>query len=177
MEEKVLWDAVATFLMRGNEVLLAWKAMKINKNRWCPYGGGIEEGELPREAAVREAEEESGGVRVDPESLAKIAIVDFHNTMTDGGTFTCRVHAYTATRWEGTPASTDEMLFPLWFRKSDLPFGAMPPGDRDWVPLALGGKRLIGRVYLGPFQKTKLGETEISFVDAFSEEERLERKR
>ena len=169
MEEKVLLNATALFFLRGNEVLFEWKTRKINKDRWNGYGGGIEEGESPEETAVREAKEETGGVIVDPENLTKIAIVDFHNTMSDGRTFACRVHMYTTEKWKGKIEATEEMANPTWFKIDNLPFGDMPPADPDWLPLALAGKKLVAKAYLGPFQQKKLKETEIEFIDSFSE--------
>jgi len=173
MEEKVLFDATALFLAKEDDILLAWKMRKINKDRWNAYGGGIEKGELPSECVVREIGEETGGIVVKPQDLEKIAIVDFHNTKSDGSTFVCRVHTYIARKWTGEIHETNEMTRPTWFKMNALPFDEMPPADRDWIPLALEGKKVIVKAYLGPFQKEKLRETEVAIVDGFPEEIRL----
>jgi len=44
--EKVLLDAVVCYLVREDEILLAFKTVKIGKDCWNGYGGGIEEGEI-----------------------------------------------------------------------------------------------------------------------------------
>jgi 8-oxo-dGTP diphosphatase len=169
MEEKILLNATLCFLMRGNEVLLATKTKKIGKGCRNGYGGGIEQGESERDAAVRELFEETEGVRANPHTLKKIACVDFHNTKSDGETFVCRVHAYQVNDWEGEVHETDEMADPRWFPVSNLPLSEMMPADRDWLPYALQGKKVIATAYLGPFQQEKLKETELYFVENFLE--------
>lgn len=169
MEEKILFNATLCFLVRGDQVLLATKTKKIGKGCRNGYGGGIEPGESEREATLRELFEETEGVRVNPDSLKKIAIVDFHNTKSDGGIFVCRVHAYRANDWTGDIHETDEMADPRWFSISELPLSEMMPADRDWLPPALQGKKVIATAYLGPFQQEKLKETELRFVEEFLE--------
>jgi ADP-ribose pyrophosphatase YjhB (NUDIX family) len=84
-EEKVLLNATLCFLVRNSKVLLGFKTKKIGKDCWNGYGGGIEEGEIPKQSALRELKEKTGMVAL-PESLEKAAIVDFHNTKSDGST-------------------------------------------------------------------------------------------
>lgn len=170
MEEKTLINATAVFLVRERKVLLARKTRKIGKDCWNGYGGGIENDESVKEAAAREFQEEAGGAIVSPNNLEKIAVVDFHNTKSDGGTFVCRVHVFLAREWQGEASGTEEMATPTWFDVRNLPLGEMMPADKDWLPLALNGKKLITKAYLGPFQKEKLRETEIIFVDSFPDD-------
>ncbi|MEK7653015.1 MAG: NUDIX domain-containing protein, partial [Patescibacteria group bacterium] len=101
--EKTLLQAVLCFFVRGDQVLLAKKMKAIGKGRLNGYGGGIEPGETPLKAIVREVAEESGGAYVGPEDLVKVAVADFHNTKEDGATFICRVHTYIARSWIGNP--------------------------------------------------------------------------
>ena len=55
---KITRDFVATvFIIHDNKVLLVFHK-KLQK--WLPPGGHIHEGELPEEAALREAKEETG---------------------------------------------------------------------------------------------------------------------
>ncbi len=167
-QEKVLLQAVLCYLIDGEKVLLAFKTAKIGKDRWNGYGGGIEEGETPRVAAVRELEEESGLVAL-PEDLLKVAIVDFHNTTTEGKNFICRVHVYTTSRWSGVLKEDKTMIRPTWFEKDNLPLEKMMPADRFWLPLILSGKKIKAEAHYGPFQKELLQPVTIEEVTSFLE--------
>ena len=167
MEEKVLLNATLVFLVRnrGAQVLLALKTKKIGAGCWNGYGGGIEPGEDPREAAAREFQEESGAV-VSPRDLEKVSVVDFHNTKTDGMVFICRVHVYMAHVWQGEPKETEEMAQPTWFNSSDLPLSQMMPADRSWLPPILKGKKIRASAVYSPFQKELLGPVEVHEVSS-----------
>lgn len=167
-KEKVLYNATVCYLLKDGKVLLGLKTQKIGKGCWNGYGGGIEAGETPEEAAVREFAEESGGVIIDPSSMEKICIGHFHNTKSDGKTFLCVVHFYIATAWEGEVSESEEMVTPTWFKINDLPLHLMMPTDREWLPTALiHGKKIIIRSRLGPYQKELLTPSEIEFVGVF----------
>lgn len=169
MDEKVLLNATLCFPIRNGRVLLARKTGKIGKGCWNGYGGGIEKGEKPKKAAPRELFEESEMI-AESQDLHKAAVIDFHNEKSDGGRFTCRVHIYLLYKWVGEPKVTDEMKEPTWFHPDDLPFDEMMPADREWIPLILKGKKILGEVRLGPFQKTLLSEMKIIEVDSFPED-------
>jgi len=139
-EEKVLIDAVLCFLVKDNQVLLARKAKKIGAGCWSGYGGGIDDGETEIQSMIRELKEESGIIAKE-ESLEKVAIIDFHNTKSDGEKFICKVHIYLVNNWIGEPRETEEMLTPTWFDVAKLPFGEMMPSDKDWLPQLLCGKK------------------------------------
>jgi ADP-ribose pyrophosphatase YjhB (NUDIX family) len=156
-EEKVLLNAVIVYLVRGDEVLLAMKTKKIGAGCWNGYGGGIEAGESEVDAVIRELREESGAV-TQPEYLEKIAVVDFHNTKTDGTKFMCRCHVFIIKEWTGEIKATDEMLTPTWFKINNLPLEQMMPADRYWLLPALLGKKIIAKAEYGPFQKELLSD-------------------
>ncbi len=128
---------------------------------------------------MRELKEETGekqpgdnkGVIAKPEDLEKIAEVFFHNTAEDDSTFIVHCHIYLVHKWTGEIEETDAMIRPTWFEIDNLPYKEMPPADEDYFQFALKGKKLIAHAYLGPFQQTKLRETEIEFVDGFEEDE------
>lgn len=176
-EEKTLIEAVLVFPMIENTVILARKVGKIGAGLWNGYGGGIEAGETAREAAVREAFEEShdeniegSGIRILPENLIKVAIVNFHNTKSDDSTFTCRVHTYLVREWTGTPVSTEkEMINPTEFEVTSLPFDEMMLADRSIFPLIFSGKKILASAYYGPFQKTLLRPVETQEVSELPE--------
>ena len=167
-EEKILFNATVCYPVRDGKVLLALKTKKIGAGCLNGYGGGIETGERIAQAAVRELEEESGIVAME-EHLEKIAVVDFYNTKSDGSVFVCRVHFFTVNRWTGEPRETEEMVTPTWFDITDLPTGQMMPADAQFVPVALGGKKIIVEAHYGPFQKELIGEVVIQEVENFPE--------
>jgi 8-oxo-dGTP diphosphatase len=165
-EEKVLIDAVLGYLIKDNRVLMARKAKKIGEGCWSGYGGGIDSGETETQALVRELKEESG-LTATEESLEKVAIIDFHNTKSDGQKFICKVHIFLIDNWIGKIKETEEMLTPTWFDINNLPLDEMMPSDKDWLPQLLKGKKMMASAYLGPFQKTSLAKTKIEYIDNF----------
>jgi len=168
-EEKTLFTATVVFPMRGDNVLLAKKTRKIGAGCWNGYGGGPNEGESLLDAAVRELHEESG-LLANPADLKKIAIMDFHNTKSDGSAFVARVHFYTISIFQGEPTETPEMAEPTWFSVQGLPLSEMMPADRVFLPVALNGGKIIGSAHYGPFQKTLLGQVTIEVVEEFPNE-------
>lgn len=160
-EEKVLLAGTLVFLVRGDEVLLPVKAKKIGAGCRNGYGGGIEAGESIEEAALRELHEESR-VRGDPAALKKVAVIDFHNTKSDGGEFTCRGHVYLLSAWEGEPCETDEMLDPQWYSRAALPLAELMPADPHWLPRVLAGEHIYGQAWYGPRQQELLRPVELS---------------
>ncbi|MFA4998725.1 MAG: NUDIX domain-containing protein [Candidatus Paceibacterota bacterium] len=169
-EEKILLEAVLCFLVRGEKIRLAQKTQKIGEGYLNGYGGGIEEGEKPREAVVREIWEEAW-IKVNPKHLKKVAIIYFHNTRSDGSTFVCRVHVYIVRKWQGKPKETETMVKPTMFNINNLPFEKMMPADRIWLPIVLKGRKIIVVAKYGPFQKKLFGGVEIHEVSSLPDDE------
>ena len=167
-KEKVLLNATLCFPVKEDKILLALKMKKIGKGCWNGYGGGIDDEETPEQSMIRELEEEAK-VKAFPNALVKVAIIDFRNTKTDGNVFVCRVHVFLLHQWEGDFQQTDEMASPTWFEKKDLPLDGMMPADREWLPIVLAGKKIIGEAEYGPFQKILLKKVELQYVDSFSD--------
>ena len=167
-KEKVLLNAVLCFPVKEDKILLGLKMKKIGQGCWNGYGGGIDDEETPEQSMIRELKEEAK-VKAFPNALEKVAIIDFKNTKTDGNVFVCRVHIYLLHQWEGDFQPTDEMASPTWFEKKDLPLDGMMPADREWLPIVLAGKKIIGEAEYGPFQKTLLKNVELQYVDSFSD--------
>ncbi|MEI6528234.1 MAG: NUDIX domain-containing protein [bacterium] len=163
-DEKILYNAVLVFLVMNSKVLLAEKGAKIGKGFLNGYGGGIEEGETPEEAAEREFAEESGGATIRSDYLDKIAVADFHNRTSQGERFICRVHVFVVRQWMGGPKSTPDMLEPNWYEVRSLPVERLMLADRYWLPQALSGYKLLVKASYGPSQQTLDGEVEIKIV-------------
>jgi 8-oxo-dGTP diphosphatase/2-hydroxy-dATP diphosphatase len=169
--EKILFHAVLVFPVKprqanGNqkvveEVLLAMKTCKIGEGCWNGYGGGVEEGETPEVAAVREFFEESGGATIEIEDLQKVAVADFCNTREDGTSFVCQVQVFLVEKWSGQLTSTETMINPTWFKRLELPFDQLMPADRFWLPLALTYCSMRVKATYGPHQKNLIGPVDI----------------
>jgi len=167
-EEKTLHKAVIVFIMFGSLVLLAKKTKKIGKGLWNGYGGGIEDGESPEDAAVRETFEENDyDIIIKKEHLTQVADTYFHNTKEDGSTFVLNAKVYVVSKYSGTPKPSDEMSDPTWFNKNNLPLDKMMPADKIWLPIVLSGKKIKFKVSYGPHQAYMIGEPEIQYVDSF----------
>jgi 8-oxo-dGTP diphosphatase len=162
-EEKVLYNAVLVFLKRGDDVLIALKKEKIGKDCWNGYGGGIEKGETPEKAALRELAEESGAIGL-PEDLEKVAILFITNVTTQGVSFLTKLHVYTLSRWTGEIQETKKMANPRWFSSDRLPLGSMMPADPYWVPRIVRGEKGVVTACYGPFQKTLLTPVQFESV-------------
>ena len=154
-EEKVLCEAVLSFLVRPKKVLLAKKMAKIGAGLWNGHGGGIENGQSPEEAAVAELKQEAG-VMVLERNLEKVAELYMHNTTEDGTKFTCHVIVFFVRIWNGAPISTEEMSDPTWFDFDEIPINQMLPADKHWLPLVLSGKKIKVDASYGPHQKKLL---------------------
>lgn len=142
-------EATLCFPMRNGEVLLAMKLKGIGAGYWNGFGGGIESGEAPEDAAIRELEEECGLI-ASRAALKKAGVVDFHNPRSDGTSFTCRVYVYLLDEWEGVPRESDEMKTPTWFPFEKLPQDKMLKADAAWLPPVLAGREINAEVWYGP---------------------------
>ena len=176
MEEKKLLEATLGFLVKDGKVWLAVKTRNIGKDRWNGYGGGIE----PEDKSVlyclkREILKECE-VEIDDKSTEEVALIDFHNTKSDGEIFVCKVHVFIIKEWTGIPKESEEMATPTEFEMNNLPFDKMMLADREWLPIILTGKKLVGEYHYGPFQKELLKEGKIKIVTELPREKTTEFK-
>ena len=111
-------ESVVTYLMRDNTVCLCLKKFGYSKGKWNGFGGKIEKGETPKEAAVREVFEESD-VILKEEDLTQVAHFYYHEP---GGDWD--VVVYICNNFEGTPKETKEMQ-PEWFDTGNFPLKEM----------------------------------------------------
>ncbi|MBU0953243.1 MAG: NUDIX domain-containing protein [Nanoarchaeota archaeon] len=59
--------SVAILIERDDKILLIKRGVPPEKGSWALPGGHVDEGESPRDAAIREAKEEIGETEIEPE--------------------------------------------------------------------------------------------------------------
>ena len=117
----------------NGRVLLGWKKRGFGRNKWNGFGGKVEPTDRSVvAAALRELSEESGLVG-DEETLRHAGRLLFEFV---GDPVWLEVHVFEINQWMGTPIESEEML-PAWFPMTEMPFDAMWPDDRQWIPLVL----------------------------------------
>lgn len=130
------------FLLRdrpyGPEVLLGMKRTGFGKGKIVGIGGHVEPGESDSEAVIREVFEETG-VSVHVEDLTDAGVVHF--VFPARPEWDMKARLYTARRWTGEPAPSDEVL-PEWFRVDTLPVERMWQDAEHWLPVVLEGGRV-----------------------------------
>ena len=121
----------------GDRVLLGMKKRGFGAGKWNGFGGKVNPGESIEGAAARELMEEAG---VEAEVLDELGILEFSFR---GKQDVLEVHVYKARTIKGEPHESDEMQ-PAWFAAGSIPFDAMWPDDRYWMPLFLADKKFKG---------------------------------
>ncbi len=96
---------------RGGRVLLLRRAINPGKGRWVMPGGFIDRGELPAEAARREAAEEVG---LDVEVGPLIGVFGTRKSPI--------IIVYSTLRVDGEAAPLDETLGVRWFAPHEIPW-------------------------------------------------------
>lgn len=132
-------DQTATLLyvIRDGRVLLIHKKRGIGAGKINAPGGRVDAGESPRDAAVRETEEELG---ITPRGIRQVGEVLFH--VLDGTSI--HIHVFRADDLEGEPVETDEAR-PEWFALDAVPFDRMWEDDRHWFDHLLADRRFVAR--------------------------------
>jgi len=148
-------NAVVIFLRKkwGNYVLLARKhaGSEIAGLKWNGYGGKMKSGETPKQAIIRETDEETeGSIQLLQSDLKYRGVVKFYNSDDDIANF--RVHLFVADNViTELPKSTEVMIDPKWFWFDELPYSDMMPADKLFLPLILEkGLAVRGRVVFDP---------------------------
>jgi 8-oxo-dGTP pyrophosphatase MutT (NUDIX family) len=145
-----LLEATLLFPVTATKVGLGLKKQKIGAGRRNGWGGIVDPGEDEYAGVVREVFEE-GEILIDPATLAKAAVILFHNEK-----FDCRVHAFLC-QWEyGLLRETGEMGPHEWHDRFAPPTAQMMLADAEWVPRILAGENLVGEVWYSQGQKTLL---------------------
>ncbi len=130
-------------LVKDDKVLLAMKKRGFGVGKWNGVGGKVDDGETIEAAGLRELNEEIGVVA----GLAEIqgaGSIDFH--FKDKPEWDQQMHIFLIKNWQGEPKESEEMA-PKWYSKNEIPFDAMWPDDKHWLPVVLEGKRIEGKFY------------------------------
>jgi 8-oxo-dGTP pyrophosphatase MutT (NUDIX family) len=118
-------------------VLLGLKKRGFAVGRWNGFGGKIEDGESPLDAARRELREECGLEAGECELRGMLRFA----YACDGAEH--EVSVFVVREWHGEPRETPEMR-PEWFRQTDVPYDLTLPDVRYWLPLVLQGQSVEG---------------------------------
>lgn len=129
--------AVICFVRREDKVLLIHKKRGLGQGKVNGPGGRLEDGESPREAAIRETEEEVGITMRDPLPHAELSFA-----FADGYTLFATV--FVSYDYDRTPIETEEAV-PFWRSIDAIPYDEMWYDDRLWLPHVLDGKYVVGR--------------------------------
>jgi len=129
--------ATLLFVVRDGRILLIHKKRGLGAGKINGPGGRLEPGETPRQAAIREVQEE---VRVTPLCISKRGELRFQ--FRDGHSIHGTV--FLAADCRGEPTETDEAK-PFWRALDRIPYNRMWADDRLWMPPMLAGKYFSGR--------------------------------
>ncbi|OGZ69871.1 MAG: hypothetical protein A3D44_03155 [Candidatus Staskawiczbacteria bacterium RIFCSPHIGHO2_02_FULL_42_22] len=124
-------------IQKEDKILLGLKKHGFGMGKWNGFGGKVNKGETIEDAAQRELLEESGLV---VQSMEKIGVLNF---VWQGNPEIWEVNIFKAHEFIGQPQETEEMR-PRWFLLKDIPFEAMWPDDKHWLPLFLENKKFKG---------------------------------
>ena len=130
--------------MKDDKVLLAMKKRGFGVGKWNGIGGKVQDGETIEIAAAREIQEEIEGL-VDPAKMENIGNIEFY--FKDNPGWNQKMHIFMVKNWKGEPQESEEMK-PQWFDVKDIPFDAMWPDDKHWLPMVLAGKKVEGEFNL-----------------------------
>lgn len=128
------------YITKPGYILLGMKKRGFGVGHWNGFGGKVREGEGVEEAANRELEEEAG---IRATVLQEKGLLDFSF---EGKEDILEVRVFSAMGFLGEPEETEEMC-PQWFAWEDIPYDAMWPSDRFWLPWLLAGKNFQGTVH------------------------------
>lgn len=147
--------AVLCFLLEDHNILMIHKKTGLGKGKINGPGGRIEPGETPKEAAVRETEEETGIIPRDLKQKAELSFI-----FTNG--YSLFVTVFLASGQSGTMTETREAL-PFWCPIEEIPYKEMWEDDPLWLPHVLNGKYVSGRFI---FEEDKMLSHTLSLTHA-----------
>lgn len=136
-------QATLVLLIKDNQILLAMKKRGFGKGRWNGVGGKPKIDESIENAAKRETMEEIG---IQINAFTEVGRLSFY--FSNNSDWNQKVIVYIADKWTGEPVETEEMA-PKWFSIKEIPFEAMWPDDKYWLPLVLQGKKIKASFLFG----------------------------
>lgn len=135
------------YIVKGQKVLLAMKKVRFGKGRWNGMGGKVHPGETPKQAAVREVQEEVG-LKVELDD--PVGTLTFHNSSKGDW----MVHVFATEQFSGEPVETEEMK-PQWFSIDAVPYDQMWDDDKLWYPLLFKRQPFRAEFWFGPGEKVE----------------------
>ncbi|KAF6744832.1 nudix-type domain-containing protein 1 isoform p22 [Ephemerocybe angulata] len=144
------------FVVQDNKILLGMKKRGWGQGKYNGFGGKVDPGETPLEAAKRELEEESG-------IQAPLVHAGHLLFLTEAVEWAFHIDIYKAESYTGTITESDEMK-PEWFSTTSdpsaelpmIPFDRMWETDHVWLPLLIANKPFVGRAdFVGEKDKSK----------------------
>lgn len=143
--DDIVWEhwaprmrATLLFVIRDGHVLLIHKKRGLGAGKINGPGGRLEPGETPKQAAIREVEEELHVTPLEPVVDAGLLQFQFVDGLTIEG------YVFRAPDCRGEPVETDEAT-PMWVPLDRLPYERMWADDRVWMPELLAGRWFHGR--------------------------------
>jgi len=130
---------VGSVIIQGDRVLLVKRAHPPIQGQWSIPGGVLEVGEMVRDAAIREAREETG-LTVEPSELLGVYDrilydpdhrVQYHYVLID---FLCRAVG-------GTVFAASDAAEVQWFTREELPALNLAPDTQDVIQKGFGKLR------------------------------------
>jgi 8-oxo-dGTP diphosphatase len=138
-----LKEKTLCFLIYGDppgSILLGFKKRGFGAGKYAGIGGGLEPGETPSSAALRELFEETMVQAQEKDLYLRGSLTFLFPYRPDWSQV---VYVFWLARWQGSPQETDEMS-PAWFSFQDIPFHQMWQDNAIWLPRLLTGRSLTG---------------------------------
>ncbi|MFC1848628.1 8-oxo-dGTP diphosphatase [candidate division CSSED10-310 bacterium] len=129
--------ATLLFVIKNGRILLIHKKRGLGAGKINGPGGRLDAGESPRQAAIRETQEELG---INPIGVTFSGELSFQ--FCDG--LALHVTVFRASDFTGMPRETEEAK-PLWVPLNEIPFDRMWADDYFWFPYLLIQKQFRGR--------------------------------
>lgn len=124
------------FVIQDNSILLIHKKTGLGAGQINGPGGRLEADETPKQAAIRELEEEVGITPIEPEKYGELSFAFKDGYALHGTVFL--THSYT-----GTLIETDEAK-PFWCDINKIPYDEMWKDDPYWLPILLQERQIRG---------------------------------